>query len=163
MDNNQTDLLTYLSGGLPVKHSPLPDYERGLMTLEATSCLHIYQFLKDISHAGSFGKMSPVSCHLTKEKILEPSSEGWQNAGMGSPTGFLTLNISEWTAWNGESRNDDGVCSLSDILETGDLPERLYLSPKACAGILRRAEKREKEFPKMLRQALQEVCARGPV
>jgi len=37
------------------------------------------------------------------------------------------------------------VCSLSDILETGDLPQRFFLSAKACAGILRRAEKRGKK------------------
>jgi hypothetical protein len=43
--------------------------------------------------------------------------------------------------------NDDAVSSLSDILETGDVPQRYFLSPKACSGILRRAEKRGKELP----------------
>ena len=33
--------------------------------------------------------------HRTADGILEPSSEGWRNSGMGSPTEFLTLNISE--------------------------------------------------------------------
>jgi len=46
-------------------------------------------------------------CPLTEDGHLEPSSEGWQNAGMGSPTGFLTLSISE-------CHSAAGVCSLSD-------------------------------------------------
>ena len=62
------------------------------------------------------------------------SSGRWLNSGMGSHTESLTLNTSEWP-------KDAAVCSLSEILETGDLPERFFLSAKACAGILRRAEK----------------------
>jgi hypothetical protein len=38
-------------------------------------------------------------------------------------------------------------------------PEKYFLSAKACAGILRRAEKRGKELPTMLREALEEVVA----
>jgi hypothetical protein len=51
------------------------------------------------------------------------------------------------------------VCSLSDVLEAGSVPPRYFLSAKACAGILRRAEKREKELPTALHQALQQVAA----
>jgi hypothetical protein len=69
---------------------------------------------------------------------------------MGSPTGFLTLNTSEWP-------NDAAVCSLSDTLETGTVPQRFYLSATACAGILRRAEKRGKMLPSALQQALENV------
>jgi hypothetical protein len=66
---------------------------------------------------------------------------------MGSPTEFLTLNTLEWPK--------DGVeCLLSDTLEIGDLPQRYYLSPKACKGILNRAEKRGKKIPTILKEAL---------
>jgi len=66
---------------------------------------------------------------------------------MGSPTEFWTLSISEYPS--------DGVASsLLDILETGELPPRYYLSGTACRGILRRAEKRDKELPEALRSAL---------
>jgi hypothetical protein len=71
---------------------------------------------------------------------------------MGSPTEFWTLSISEWP-------KDAAVCSLSDVLETGDVPQRFFLSAKACQGILRRAEKRGKELPSALRMAL--VIAAG--
>ena len=35
------------------------------------------------------------------------------------------------------------------------MPERFSLSPKACQGILRRAEKRGKELPEVLKVALE--------
>ena len=50
--------------------------------------------------------------------------------------------MDEWNHTLVPSHSDGGVCSLSDILETGDHLSRYCLSPKACAGILRRAEKR---------------------
>jgi hypothetical protein len=46
------------------------------------------------------------------------------------------------------------VASLSEVLETGPLPEKYSLSPRACSGILRRAERRGKELPPMLKAAL---------
>jgi hypothetical protein len=63
---------------------------------------------------------------------------------------------------DGLSLKDDGVCSLSDILETGDVPQRYYLSAKACAGILRRAAKRDKELPAQLQRALEQVAKSTP-
>ena len=43
---------------------------------------------------------------------------------------------------------------LSDILED-DAPEKYYLSARACAGILRRANERGKELPEVLKTALE--------
>jgi hypothetical protein len=78
---------------------------------------------------------------------------------MGSPTEFLTLNTSEHAASLGLSHNRDAVCSLSDILETGDVPQRFFLTAKACQGILRRAEKRGKKLPEALNAALKAVAS----
>jgi hypothetical protein len=47
---------------------------------------------------------------------------------------------------------------LSDTLETGDVPQRFYLSATACRGILRRAAKRGKTLPVSLQAALQAVA-----
>jgi hypothetical protein len=66
---------------------------------------------------------------------------------MGGLTESWTLNGVDWP-------KDASVCSLSAVLEMKNLPERFYLSAKACAGILRRAEKRGKELPPMLKEAL---------
>lgn len=53
-------------------------------------------------------------------------------------------------------------CSLSDILLTGDVPRRFYLSPRACAGILRRATKRGVKLPIALLTELQRVAIQLP-
>ena len=76
--------------------------------------------------------------------------------GHGLHGGFSTLNISEWP-------NDAAVCSLSQILETGPIPQRFFLSAKACQGILRRAEKRGKELPEQLARALKAVADSGQI
>jgi hypothetical protein len=67
---------------------------------------------------------------------------------MGSPIGFWTLSTLEWPS-------AAVVCSLSQTLETGDVPQRFFLSATACQGILRRAERRGKALPSGLREALE--------
>ena len=54
----------------------------------------------------------------------------------------------------GASHKDGNVYLLSSILQA-DAPEKYCLSPKACRGILRRAQKRGKELPEVLRIALE--------
>jgi hypothetical protein len=100
---------------------------------------------------GGLGERPRRLVYLTEEKTLAPSSGRWGKSGMGSHTEFLTLNTSEWP-------KDADVCLLSDTLEIGDVPQRFYLSAKACAGILRRAEKRGKTLPQPLQQALHSVA-----
>lgn len=80
-----------------------------------------------------------------------PYSGRWGNSGMGSPTAF-------WTLSGGEFPSDAVVSSLSDVLETGDVPLKYYLSPKACRGILRRAEKRGRALPPSLQTALERAA-----
>jgi len=90
---------------------------------------------------------------VKEDEILPHYFEGWQNSGMGGLTECLTLSTSEWPS-------AAVACSLSDTLETGIVPQRFFLSDTACRGILRRADKREKELPEALRLALQQVA--GP-
>ena len=146
------DQLTLFAVEHLANRSQLPDLEKELKALTDNSCLPLVQFLKSISPDGWYGKMSPVSSQVTEEKILAPFSECWGNSGMGSPTGFLTLNISELP-------KDVDECLLSDTLETGNVLPRYYLSQKACKGILRRAEKRGKELPDTLKTALKMVAS----
>ena len=130
-------------------------YEKVLKTQEETSCSPILELQISLSQNGFYGKMSQVFSLVTEERTLPVSLKGWLNSGMGSPTEFLTLNISE-------CHKDASVCLLSDILETGAVPRRFYLSPKACAGILRRAARRGKELPPALHHALKAVADSGP-
>ena len=76
--------------------------------------------------------------------------QDWQNClGVKSHGGYWTHNI-------GECPNVAAESSLSRILQpTEDVPEKYYLSPRACAGILRRAKERGKKLPEELRIALE--------
>ena len=49
------------------------------------------------------------------------------------------------------------ACSLSQVLETILIPPKYFLSATACAGILRRAEKRGKKLPELLDLALRQA------
>ena len=62
-------------------------------------------------------------------------------------TEFSTLNT-------GVSPSEGQESTLSQIL-LAEVPEKYYLSPKACLGILRRASVRGKELPEVLKKALE--------
>ena len=130
-------------------HSQSPASEEEWLTTVVTWPFNSLRLLADCGPAGWFGRMSPASCRATKDGTLVPSSGAWANSGMGGPIEPLTLSSSDWPS-------DASVCSLSDILETGDVPQRYFLSARACAGILRRAEKRGKELPPSLAEALRD-------
>ena len=137
----------------PANPSQSPGSERDWQIRVATSCSPILPLLNDIGPSGWYGRTSPASYPVKEDEILPPYFEGWMNSGMGGRTECLTLSTSEWPS-------DAVVCSLSDILETGNVPQRFFLSATACQGILRRADKRGKELPEALRLALQQVA--GP-
>ena len=151
-------LSMFLSEERPAKVFRSQDFAKEWLTRGATSRWSILQLLSAIAPSGSFGRTCPVSCHQERDGTLVPSSGAWGNSGMGSPTECLTLSTCEWTALPEQFPSDDGVCSLSDILETGDVLQRYYLSARACSGILRRADKRGKDLPPMLYQALSVVA-----
>jgi len=142
---------------LPVHHSASQDSGKDSPTLAADSCSPTLRSLNVCGLDGLSGKMSPVSCQAEEDGTLVPSSGRWGNWGMGGPTGCWTLNGAEHNGIHAPSRNGGDVCSLSDVLETGPLPQRFSLSAKACAGILRRAERRGKQLPPMLQAALEQV------
>lgn len=149
---------TFSWEGRPVSRTRLQDFAKDLTTHGATSCLRIL-----LSHVGTdpdgwCGKMFPASCPPREDGTLLPSSGRWQNAGMGSPTEFWTLSTSEHADTGEPFLSGGAVCSLSDILETGDVPRRYYLTPKACRGILRRAEKRGRVLPPSLQTAMEHAA-----
>lgn len=80
------------------------------------------------------------------QSLLEAVAELWPDGGRHGEC--WTLSSSVWPS--GAS-----VCSLSSTLETGGVPRRYFLSARACAGIIRRAERRGKALPRELREALE--------
>ena len=120
-----------------------------------------------------FGRMSPEPLAATEEKISVPSSKNLSRSPSRKPPRCLRLIktdgptptaswetdgalLTEFSMLNtGESPSGAVESTLSSIL-LANVPERYYLSAKACEGILRRAERRGKELPPMLKIALEQ-------
>ncbi|NTZ60063.1 hypothetical protein G6L24_07030 [Agrobacterium tumefaciens] len=63
------------------------------------------------------------------------------------------INVEEWP-------NDASVQSLKNVLQPdSEVGRRFFLSPKACSGILRRAEKRGCELPQKFKEAAERVAS----
>jgi hypothetical protein len=103
-----------------------------------------------------WSRTSRVFSVRTKDGTSLPSSGRWPTSGfMISPGEFSTPNSSEFPS-------DGGVCSsLRDVLEAEVAP-RYFLSPRAAAGILRRASGRGKKLPERLEAALRAMVSRTP-
>jgi hypothetical protein len=95
-------------------------------------------------------------------QFLNLQKNGIKNISDGNISGLLQEPLWEtvgalpgvsWMLNSGESPSVAAESSLSQILEDNPHP-KYYLSAKACQGILRRAEKRGKELPPMLKEAL---------
>lgn len=105
------------------------------------------QAIRDV--AGNSGRLAVLEklgqSSVQGETLVICLDPGLQSQVRGAP------NISAWP-------NDANVCSLSEVIEKGPVAERFYLSPRACAGILRRAEKRKRKLPAPLEQALRKTA-----
>ena len=116
--------------------------------------LNLCDFWNKYAPSGSSLKMFPDFYLPENAETSELHWPHWTNAGMVWRGECLMLNISE-------SPNDAVESSLLDILED-HVHRRFYLSPKAAAGILRRAEKRDTKLPIVLEQALQRLTRQIP-
>ena len=121
----------------------------------------------------SSGKMSPEPSQATREKTSEPSSKRSAKSKMNV---CQCLNLQngrvQEKSWEtvtqshgdslmlnfGEYPREENVSTLSQILQAG-VPEKYYLSQKACLGILRRASVRGKKLPTVLQRALEKQAA----
>jgi hypothetical protein len=112
-----------------------PEFSAQKTTPSAASLLALPEKMSHCSHQGSGGRTLVV--------CLDPKGQSRGESSMP--------NISAWP-------NDASVCLLSQVLERTSIPLRYFLSSTACAGILRRAEKRGKKLPAVLEQALQTVA-----
>ena len=123
--------------------------------------------------AGWSGRTYQEPSVATEEKISRPSSRkssasSSRNAPMclclktasGAKQDACTTNwadgalLGEYTTHSfGESPREENESRLSQILEEC-APQRFFLSARACQGILNRANRRGKELPKELKEAL---------
>lgn len=88
--------------------------------------------------------------HTPRPEKWPAPEKSWQMISV-SHGGYLMRST-------GEFPNAENVSTLSQILQAG-VPEKYYLSPKACLGILRRASVRGKELPELLKKALERQAA----
>ena len=148
---SQPDLFGSSSEEPHVSPSRSQEKERDWMIRVATSPLNLSALPADFGPHGWYGRTSPEFYPSTRAAPSQSSWERWKNAGMGGHTGCLTLSISEFPSGG-------AACSLSDILEDGPVLPRYFLSPKACRGILRRAERRGRSLPPSLQAALEQAA-----
>jgi hypothetical protein len=151
MQLKQQDLWTSSFSEAPANRSQLPERDLAWMIRAATWHSTPLQWLASCAPVGLYSKTSLDSLVQMEDGTLGAFSQQWGNAGISAPGGFSMRNISEF-------HSGAVASSLSDILETGDLPPRYFLSATACKGILRRAEKRGKELPEALGRALESVA-----
>ena len=151
-EDQMWEQLTFLLEDFPARMCLWPESARAWMELGRDYGSSNYDLLESLGRDGLLLRTHPVFYPATEGQILPSSFEGWSNSGIASPGGCWTLGTSEWPS-------DGAVCSLSQVLET-EVPRKYFLSPRAAAGILRRAEKRGKKLPPLLRQALQALATR---
>lgn len=101
-----------------------------------------------------FGRMYLDCYPVTEGEISPECCMRWEGSGITAPGGYLTRNTSECHNGGAEFL----ACSLDQILEPSP-DQKYWLSPTACQGILRRADKRGKALPERLRQALEQRAA----
>ncbi len=97
-----------------------------------------------------------------RETLFDPagwvsSSEPFPTAGTVEPTGCLTPDITACLS-RGRECSPYSPVTLATVLQA-DVHPRYSLSPKACAGILRRAAKRGRELPPTLKAALEATAS----
>ena len=96
-----------------------------------------------------FGRMFPDCSLADLDGTFSPSSLSWSASGIVEHGQLLMLSgLALHSADSAYS-----VCSLAAILEPV-AAQKYYLSPAACRGILRRAERRGRTLPEALQLAL---------
>lgn len=153
-DGSSSQAWIFSAEAFPAKTSLSPDAEQDSQAAEAasssSSCESQMSLLDPAD--GALSKTCRASSVPMGDGTWLPSSGRWPTSGFGIwPTEF-------WIAGSSESPSGGGVSSsLRDVLEDA-VPERYFLSPRAAAGILRRAEKRGRELPPHLLSALRTVA-----
>ena len=132
-------------------HFQLQDSEEDSAITEGILRSLFAEWLSACDPNTSSGKTSQDVCHLMKDGTLAPSQGRWLNSGIASDGVCLTHNTSE-------SPKDAEESFLLDVLQDSQsISDRYCLSQKAAEGILRRAEKRGKNLPTTLSNALRAI------
>jgi hypothetical protein len=152
----------------PARTYPWPGIVADWLEKDPGSGLNFIASLSSSDRDWWLSKTSPVYCRPIMGRILPLSSQDLQGYSLKFLTRagktvdlaavFSTTFLGEfWTLNTSEFPSDADASSLWQVLEP-EAPQKYYLSPKACSGILRRAEKRGKKLPTLLEHCLQMVA-----
>ena len=127
----------------------------------------MYETKTNYPPPSSFGKTSPESSALR----TTPSAVSWENyVALSFPLKYqaaggqvqVSLPVQKGVSHGAHSTLNFSECpnvvkesSLSQVLVKGSIPQKYFLSARACAGILARAQKRGKQLPPSLKAALE--------
>ena len=114
---------------------------------EVSSCMNMSELSTVFAQHGLSGRMS-VGHYPTAQMPSGACCAPYKSAGIVTSLGEYAIVSS------GEFHSGADVSSLSGILEGGGVAQRYFLSPVACAGILRRAKKNGKSLPEPLNSVL---------
>lgn len=166
---------TLFSEAPPAKTCPWPASARAWMESVAGCSSKWLGYANAFNLASSSGRTSQEPLAVTTVEISKLSSVLLRalrlkcrlRAG-ATPDSSAPLMMRAGGMWLGgcsmrntsEFHSGAVASSLSQVLET-HVASKYFLSPKACAGILRRAEKRGKELPPQLKAALMLAAVDG--
>lgn len=122
------------------------DSSFGRMCQELSQATEVKTSQQSLKKRSKLPSRKPPLCLCLKRDGLNPDASTMRWAD-GALLGSYTMHSF------GESPREENASLLSQILE--DSPHQKYfLSEKACLGILKRAERRGKELPPELKEAL---------
>jgi hypothetical protein len=122
------DPIGLLVGGTPCQSFSVAGLRKGLEDPRGNLALTYVGILDHFRPKWFIWENVPGVLSSGGGETLAASSVRWANSGMGGATGCLMLNTLE-------SHKDADECLLSDILETGNLPQKYYLNQIVLNGL----------------------------
>lgn len=141
---------TYGQEDSPVKTSQWHEWARelGLEGPDLDSFMNLLAYLEEHVPEFSSSRTFQVSSLATEDGISDSSFERWPNSGMAWGGVCSTAATSVSPSHATES-------TLSGVIETGEVPQKYFLSPNAAVGMLRRANQMGRPLFPPLRRALE--------
>lgn len=143
---NGDEPIDLLCGGFPCQDLSVAGKRAGLAGERSGLFWEIVRIAKAVKPTWGLFENVPGLFSAGGGETWPRSLKDFGNAGLWSATQCWTASISE-------SRNAAAACSLSAVLQR-TVSSKYSLTPKAAAGILRRAAKRGRTLPPALEAAL---------
>lgn len=139
----------------PAKMSRLRGWlrDQGLRGSNLGSFMNLLDSLKKVAPEFLSSRTFQVSVQAMEGGTSKSLFKHWPNSGMAWDGVFLTADTLE-------SPNHASESTLSDVIETGKVPQRYFLSPNAAAGMIRRTDQMGRKLFPPLRRSL-EILAKG--